>query len=432
MELIIILFLIVLNGILSMSEIAIISVKKSRLKHLAQEGHPQAALALEIAENPNRFFSTVQVGITLIGILTGAIGGLVLAAPLAEVLELLRVPNTIAHTIAFSIVVALITYLSLVIGELVPKRLGMAFAERISLLVSGPMHSFSQLAYPFVEVLTNSTDTVMRMLNVRTRKKLPVSEEEVRLMINEGAQMGVFEAAEKNIVEKVLNIGDSKVTALMQARNKLIWLDINVTDKELTDTILEHQYSYFPVCNGELDKILGVIRTDSFLAHRITQGDKPLNIKKILHKPLLIPENKKVLDTLELFKRSRIHLGIIVDEYGSIEGVITLTDILESIVGELPDINEQEDTQIKKRNSTSWHVDGLVSTVDFKDFFHIDELPDEDEELYNTVGGFIMNSLERIPAEGDTIDLENYAIQVADMDGHRVDKVIVEKLKITP
>lgn len=427
MELIIILVLIILNGILSMSEVAIISVKKSRLKHLADEGHPQAALALDIAENPNRFFSTIQVGITLIGILTGAFGGVALSEPLARLLRVIGVGSPLSDTIALGIVVVIITYLSLVIGELVPKRLGLSFAEKIVLFVAGPMAAFSKFAYPFIEFLTKSTDSAMRMLNIRTSKKLLVSEEEVRMLIQEGAQMGVFEAAEKNIVEKVLNIGDAKVTALMHARSKVIWLDINAKDQVIIDTVLTHQYSYFPVSNGELDNIIGVLRTDTFLADRIENKDKKLNLRKMLHKPLLIPENKKVLDTLELFKRMRIHQGIIIDEYGSVEGIITLTDILESIVGDLPDINEQEDSQIKKRSSTSWYVDGLVSTTDFKEYFEIEDLPEEDEEEYNTIAGLIMNTLERIPTTGDMIDIEGFTLEVADMDGARVDKIIVQK-----
>lgn len=427
MELIAILVLIVLNGLLSMSEIAIISAKKSKLKHMADEGNPQAALALEMAENPNRFFSTIQVGITLIGILTGAFGGVALSGPIAEILRVVGLNETLADTIAFTTVVILITYLSLVIGELVPKRLGMSFAERIALLMAGPMMTFSQVTKPFIDILTNSTDSVMKMLNIRTKKKLPVSEEEVRMLIQEGAQMGVFEAAEKNIVEKVLNIGDAKVTALMHARNKVVWLDIKASDEIITDTILKHQYSYFPVSNGELDNIIGVLRTDTFLADRIENKDKKLNLKKMLHKPLLIPETKKVLDTLELFKRMRIHQGIIIDEYGNVQGIITLTDILESIVGDLPDINEQEDAQIKKRADGSWYADGLVSIPDFKEFFKIDEMPDEEEDEYNTIGGFVMNTLERVPTAGDTIELDAYTIEVADMDGHRVDKVIVQR-----
>lgn len=427
MEFIIILFLIALNSILSMSEIAIISVKKSRLKHLADEGNPQAAIALEMAENPNRFFSTVQVGITLIGILTGAFSGVTLSAPFSRFLMFLHIPEAIATTLAFSIVIVIVTYLSLVIGELVPKRMGMTFAERIALIVAQPMLSFSQLAYPFIEVLTRSTDTVMRMLNIRTKKKLPVSEEEVRMLIKEGAQMGVFEAAEKNIVEKVLNIGDAKVTALMHARSKIIWLDINSSEHDITETVLKHQYSYFPVSDGELDNIIGILRTDAFLAERIENKGTPLNLKSMLHKPVLIPENKKVLDMLELFKRMRIHQGIIIDEYGTVEGIITLTDILESIVGDLPDVNEQEDTQIKKRSKNSWYVDGLVSTTDFKEYFELDDLPDEDDEIYNTIGGFLMNALERIPTTGDTVAIDGYTLEVADMDGARVDKIIVLK-----
>lgn len=428
MELVIIIILILLNGFLSMSEVALISTKKSRLKHLAEEGNKNAEIALQMAENPNRFFSTVQVGITLIGILTGAFGGLALSEPVSVFFYRIGIPPKAAESLGLALVVVGITYFSLVIGELVPKRLGMGFSDRVALLMAGPMFTLARVFHPFVEILTKSTDFVMHVLHIKTKKNLPVSEEEVRMLIQEGAQLGVFEAVEKNIVEKVLNIGDAKVTALMRARNKVMWLDVNASDTELTETILEHQYSYFPVSDGELDNIIGVLRTDSFLAETIEKKGKKLNIRQLLHKPLLIPENKKVLDALELFKRMRIHLGIIIDEYGNVQGIITLTDILESIVGDIPDINEQEDAQIIRRSKNTWYVDGLVSTAYFKDHFKIEEMPDEEEEEYNTIGGFVMNSLGRVPITGDKVTLNGYQIEVADMDGHRVDKVLVQKL----
>ncbi len=427
MELLLIFLLILLNGFLSMSEVALISVKKSKLKHLASEGNLSAEIALQMAENPNRFFSTVQVGITLIGILTGAISGVALSDPLSGMFRDLGLSAGIADSLGFSIVVVFVTYLSLVIGELVPKRLGMNFSERITLMVAGPMYNIARVFNPFIHILSESTDFIMDVFHLKAKKKLPVSEEEVRLLIQEGAQMGVFEAVEKNIVEKVLNIGDLKVTSLMRARNKVVWLDINDTDKEITDTVLENQYSYFPVAQEELDNIIGVLRTDSFLAETIEKKGKKLDLKSLLHKPLLIPENKKVLDALELFKRMRIHLGIIIDEYGNVQGILTLTDILESIVGDIPDINEQEEAQILRRNKNTWFVDGLVSTPDFKEYFKIHELPDEEEEIYNTIGGFVMNVLGRVPITGDKVEVNGYSLEVADMDGNRVDKIIVHK-----
>jgi len=427
MELLLIFTLILLNGFLSMAEVALISVKKSKLKHLASEGNLNAEIALQMAENPNRFFSTVQVGITLIGILTGAISGVALSAPLSGLFHSIGFSSTIADSFGFAIVVIFVTYLSLVIGELVPKRLGMNFSEKITLMVAGPMYNIAKIFNPFVNILTESTEFVMDFLHLKPKKKLPVSEEEIRLLIQEGAQMGVFEAIEKNIVEKVLNIGDAKVTSLMKARNKVVWLDINDSDKAITDTILENQYSYFPVSDGEMDNIIGVLRTDSFLAETIEKRGKKLQLKELLHKPLLIPENKKVLDALELFKRMRIHLGIIIDEYGNVQGILTLTDILESIVGDIPDINEQEDAQITRRNKNTWFVDGLVSTVDFKEYFKVHELPEEEEELYNTVGGFVMNALGRVPVTGDKVELNDYSLEVADMDGNRVDKLLIHK-----
>ena len=423
----VIFILIIFNGLLSMAEIAIISIKKSRLNQLIVEGNERAKLVLELVENPNHFFSTIQVGITLIGVFTGVFGGATLSAPLAYSLISLGLPESVSVPMAFIFIVVVITYLSLVIGELFPKRMGLHFSEKIALWISRPMKRLLVMFYPIVNILSLSTDFMFKLLQIEPSKNTQVSEEEVRLLIQEGAQMGVFEAVEKNIVEKVLNIGDAKVSSLMKARNKVVWLDINATPKELKDTILKHQYSYFPVSDGELDNIIGVLRTDSFLAETIEKGEKKHDLKSLLHKPLLIPENKKVLDALELFKRMRIHLGIILDEYGNVQGILTLTDILESIVGDIPDINEQEETQIIRRNKTTWFVDGLVSTVDFKEYFKIHEFPDEEEEQYNTIGGFVMNTLGRVPVTGDKVELNGYSLEVADMDGNRVDKLLIHK-----
>lgn len=427
MELLIIFTLIVLNGILSMAEIAIVSVKRSRFKYLKEQGDMRAGLVLDLTENPNTFFSTVQVGITLIGILTGALGGAVLSDPLSFLLIDLGVSVPLANSVALGFVVVSITLLSLIIGELVPKRLGFAFSEKLALFMSGPMYTLSRVFQPVVSVLSAVTDGILDLLQIHPKRNASVSEEEVRMLLQEGTTIGIFEKAEKNIVEKVLNIGDAKISTLMQSRSKVIYLDSNASYKEIKDTVLKHQYSYFPVAEGSLDNIVGVLRTDTFLAETILNGENS-SIQELWHKPLLIPENKKVLEALELFKRSRIHLGVIIDEYGSVQGIVTLTDILEAIVGDLPDMNEQKEEQIVRRGHGSWFVDGLVPTAEFKDYFHVQTLTQEEGE-YNTIGGAVMSELGRVPVAGDKIELEDLTVEVADMDGNRVDQLIVSRHK---
>jgi len=424
MTYLVIFILIIINGLLSMAEIAIISIKKSRLKHLIAQGNEQAKLLLEFVENPNHFFSTVQVGMTLIGVFTGVFGGATLSEPLAKAFMQLGMPHVAAMSFSLILVVVILTYLSLVIGELVPKRLGLQFSEKIALWISRPMNQLLSFFYPIVFILSASTDFIFRVLQIGPAKNTQVSEEEVRMLIKEGERVGIFETVEKNIVEQVLNIGDATVNSLMKSRNKITWLDINAPPNQIKDTVLKHQYSYFPVADGSIDNLVGILRTDTYLSELVDERrDVPL--KELLHVPLLIPENKKVLEALELFKKKRLHLGVIIDEYGNVEGIITLTDILEAIVGDIPDINEQQERMIIKRSEHSWLVDGLLPTAEFKKYFGVDHLPQEVDEDFNTIGGFIMSQLGKIPFSGDSVNLNGYRIEVVDMDGNRVDKIMI-------
>jgi len=426
MQYLVILFLISLNGLLSMIEFAFVSVPKTRLQKLAQDGNDFAVRALKIKENPNRFLSTIQVGITLIGIITGAIGGLELSLPAAQYLSNTGMSASLAEPLSFIFIVILITYLSLVFGELIPKRLGLNFSEKIILIFVSPMHKLSLIFYPVVTVLSKSTEFFLSLFQIKANKRQIINEDDVRILINETARLGIFDPAEKNIVEKVLDIKDTTVKSLMTTGNKVIWLDVNESIENINEIIKKYEYSYFPVCEGELDKIVGVIRTDSYLSASIGEN-KPKNIKPFMLKPLLIPENKKLLAALELFKRKRIHLGIIIDEYGNVEGIISLTDILEAIVGDIPDTNDLQTNQIIKRDTNSWFVDGLLSTSDFRDFFKIKNLGEGEDDDYHTIGGFVMDFLGRLPRVGDKILLAQYSIEVVDMDGNRVDKIMVRK-----
>lgn len=425
MEIFLILFLILLNGMLSMAEIAMISVKRSKLKQLFENGNKNAEMVLKLTENPNKLFSTIQVGITLIGILTGALSGVTLSAPFARYLSIVGLPAGVSTSVAFIIVVMLTTYVSIVIGELVPKRIGLQYSERISLIMAFPMHFISSLFSHVVSILSKSTDFILQILGIKHAKQTTVSGEEVKLLIQEGAQTGVFGKSERNILEQAINLADIKVNSLMTTRNKVVWIEENLPIKELKELVLANPYSYYPVYKKDIDNVKGIISYDAILTE-ILSSEKP-SIKQHIIKAPLIPENKKVFHVLELFKRTRIHTGLIVDEYGHIEGLVHISDILEALVGDLPEVNEKEDLKVVKRSKNSWFVEGLLSINDFKDNFEIDALPHEHTGGFNTVGGFVMDHLGRVPVSGDQLEIDEYKIEVADMDGNRVDKVIITK-----
>lgn len=425
MEILIVLLLIILNGILAMAEIAIISLRKHKLQQQAREGNKNAEAALELANNPNRFLSTIQVGITLVGIFAGAFGGATIAETLSEKLSTIPILDPYSDALGLFIVVAAISYLSLIIGELVPKRIALSNPERIALLVSRPMNLLSSIASPVVGLLSVSTDWVLRIIQIKPQGEVLISEEEVRLMIKEGARTGVFEITEKDIVERTFSLGDRKVASLMTSRKEIIWLDIDSTFKTIRSKIGKNPHSHYPVCRNTLDKVVGVIRTEDILTDFLV-GEK-MDIKKALRKPLFVPTNVPVLKVLELFKKSGIHFALVVDEYGSLQGLISLTDILEAIVGDIPHADELEEKEIVKRDENSWYVDGLVPIDELKDYFQLKKLPGEKTGTFHTVGGFIMQRLGKIPVTGDSFELDQYHFEVVDMDGNRVDKALIIK-----
>lgn len=426
MEIIVILLLILLNGIFAMVEIAVVSARKSRLQHLANEGNKNAQAALELANSPNRFLSTVQIGITLIGILAGAFGGATIAENLASYFETIPSLAPYSEAIGIAIVVTAITYLSLIIGELVPKRLALSNPEFIASLAAHPMGILSKVSAPLVYFLTISTDFILQVLQVKPKEEA-VSVEEIRMLIREGTRVGVFETAEKDIVERTLQLGDRKVNMLMTPRKEIVWLDIDGSFKAIRSRVAKHPHSHFPVCRNTLDKVLGVVRTEDILANFLIE--EKIDLRKFLHKPLFIPETTDGLKVLELFKKSGIHMALVVDEYGNVQGLISMTDILEAIVGDIPTIDELGEQEIRKRDDGSFLVDGLVPIDEFKEYFHINRLPGEKSGNYHTVGGFVMYKLGRIPTSGDSLELESLKLEVMDMDVNRVDKILVIPLK---
>ncbi len=431
MEIIVVLILIVLNGLFAMTEMAIVSSRKSKLQEMANKGSENAKIALELATSPNKLLSTSQIGITFIGIFAGAFGGEQLADKLSPLL--VKIPKLgiliadYSHGVSLFIVVTTITFASLIIGELVPKRIALNNPEAIARMLAAPMQALSKIASPLVSVLSFATDAILRVLGISENDEPDVSEEEVKLMIREGARAGVFNLSEKNIVERTFRLSDKKVAKLMTPISEVVWLNAKTPFEELRKIIEDTPHSHFPICKGGIDSIVGVVRTKDLLANFFV--DKKVNLTKIMHKPLYVPENTEALKVLELFKKSGIHMAIVVDEYGSVQGVLSLTDILEEIVGEITTVDEVEEKPIKKRADGSWFIDGLVSIDDFKEYFKIAKIGGESTGDFHTIGGFVMKKLDRVPVTGDMFEWRTYRFEVVDMDGNRVDKVLVTKIK---
>ncbi len=422
-EIIIIILLIIANGIFAMSEIAVVSSRKARLQQMAGEGSSGAETALDLANEPTPFLSTIQIGITLVGTLAGAFGGATIAENLALRFE--GVPALASHSQLFSIgiVVVGITYMTLVLGELVPKRVALSNPEKIASLVASPMSLLSKTASPLVFVLSLSTNLAMRLLRITPSNGPPVTEEEIKILIDQGTGAGVFEEAEKDMVERVFRLGDRRVASFMTPRSKIVWLDADDKPETIREKISGRSYSLFPVCEGDLDSVVGVVQAKDLLLY--ADGVEEFDLAGAILPPLFVPESMRGLKVLERFKETGIHLAIVVDEYGAVQGVVALTDILEAIVGDIPHIDEMTEPQMTRREDGSWLIDGMMPIDEFKDAFEIEKLPEEDGGLYQTLGGFVIIHFERIPSSGDHFDWGDLRFEVVDMDNNRVDKLLV-------
>lgn len=422
-EILIILFLIVLNGLLAMSETAVVSARHARLQYMTRSGNPGAQVALDMAQTPNRFLSTVQIGITLVGITAGALGGANIANELIEPLGNIPWLGRYARTVSLGLVVGITTFLSVVVGELVPKRIALANAERIAVLVARPMRALSVIATPIVRLLSLATDGVLALLQMEARADEEVSEDEIRVMVQQAAEADIIEDAERDMVERIFRLNDRPLQTMMTPRPKIVWLDINSSDEDIRDIVMSSNHTRFPVCDQELDHVLGVVHAKNLLSDCLKQ--QPLNLESVLQEPLFTPESMQALKSLERFKQTGIHMALLIDEYGAIEGLVTLIDILEAIVGDIPTSNEIRRPPIIQREDGSWLVDGLVSVEDFKQAFAIGTLPDE--AAYQTVAGFVVHMLGKLPGEGKHFGWGRLRFEVVDMDGHRVDKVLIEQ-----
>ena len=419
----VVIFLILLNGLFALSETSILASRKARLQQRANEGDSKALKALNLAENPNRFLPTVQVGITLIGVLTGAVGGVVFADSLAA--QMARIPVLVpyAHSASLAIVVILITFFSMLVGELVPKRLALHNAEKVAAQIAGIMSFISSLFSPVVWVLEKSSDLVLRMLGVKPSMDPPVTEEELLVQLDQGTQAGVFMEAEQDMVEGVLSLSDQRVNALMTPRNEIVWLDVNDPVEEIRRKVKESPFSRFPVAEDSLDSVLGVIKAKELLLAEIKSGN---DLREIVRPAIHIPETAFGSHALEMFRENQRELMLVVDEFGVVQGLVTLADILEEIVGSM----QGGPPQATQRKDGSWLLDGMLPNDEFKEIFNLRHLPDEEE--YETLGGFVMLQLGRIPQAADLFEWNGLCFEVMDMDDKRVDKVLVTNTPIHP
>lgn len=424
-EILIIFVLIVFNGVFAMSELAVVSSRKVRLQQWANEGRAPARVALDLAEAPNTFLSTVQVGITLIGILSGAFGGQNVSRALAEQIRQIDVLAPYSSALGLAIVVALITYGTLVLGELVPKRLALQNPERIATLVAPPMRTLSRLAYPVVQLLTLSTGAVLRLLGVPPTRNQPVTEEEIRMMLEEGTEAGVFEVDEQEMVESVFRLDDRRVRSLMTPHTELTWLDISDPPDQIREKLAASPHSAFPVCRDGLDNVLGTVHAKALL-NRMLAGE-PFDLEADLRPARFVPENATAADALDLFRSAEEPLALVIDEHGGIQGVVTEHDMLEAIVGALPSAQDDGEPQIVEREDGSWLVDGLLHLGALKELLGVRHLPDESRGGYQTLGGLVMDRLDTIPQVGQGFTWGAYTFEVVDMDGLRVDKVLITR-----
>lgn len=424
-EITIIVLLVLGNGLLAMAELAIVSVRKGRFRKLAEQGDVRARAALDLADAPNRFLSTVQVGITLIGILAGAFGGATLARAIAAGLQPFAAVAPYGEAIGIGAVVLGITLLSVVVGELVPKRIAMSNPLGTALALARPMRRLSLLANPIVRFLSFATDQVLRLFGVTSKSEPPVTEEEVRALIDQGQRAGVFFPTEKELVERALVLDTLRAGDLMTPRARIVWLNVADADDVNWRKIVTNAHSYFPVYDRHRDKVLGLVSVKALWANLALAGSAKL--KDLLVEPLFVPVSMSALKLLEAFKQSRKHVALVSDEFGTVQGLVTLVDVLEELVGDFPAYDEPRETGIVRREDGSWLVDGTLELEALKRLLAVNQLPGELDEEFQTLGGFVLTQLQRIPCEGDHFLASGFRFEVADMDGHRVDKVLIQR-----
>jgi putative hemolysin len=419
-EILIIFAIILVNAIFVLSEMAVASSRKARLQERLNDGDKRASTVLKLIEHPNLFLATVQIGITLVGVFLGAVGGARFADPLSGVVASVPALAPYADAVALGIVVIAITFVTMVLGELVPKRIALHNPERIASTLAGPMMVISRLFKPLVWLLGHMTDFVLRIMGVRPGNEPPVTEEEIQLLIDQGTQAGVFEEAEHDMVEGVFSLADQRVYSLMTPRPDIVWLDVEDSVDEIRAKLEQSNFSRFPVRQGSLDAIIGIVKARDLLVQSL--NNESIVLKNLLKPAFFVPETMYASKALEIFKEKGTDMLLVIDEFGALQGLLTINDILEEIVGAM----EIEEPQATQRQDGSWLLDGMLEVDEFKEIFDLPLLPHEDE--YETLSGFIMMSLGRLPQPTDRFEWHDLNFEVIDMDGRRVDKVLVTTL----
>ncbi|MDO8966376.1 hemolysin family protein [Algoriphagus sp.] len=425
MEFIIILLLVLLNGFFAMSELSLVSSRKFKLENAKRRGSSTAKTALELAENPTKFLSTVQIGITLIGILLGVYSGQNLTTDLAIALSNVEILAPYSKPVATALVVLLVTYLSIVLGELFPKRLGMAFPESIAMVVAKPMLLLSRVTAPFVWLLSISNDFLLTIFGIKHTSESKVSEEEIKAIIKESAEGGEITDIEQDIVERVFELGDRRINTLFTHRTELVYFNLTESWDEIRVKINTEKHSAYPVCqNNDLDNIVGMVLVKDLFAPGL---ERDFDIRKVSRKPLFINENSFAYQVMELFKKERMHYGIVIDEYGSTMGIVSMDDVLDALVGDASE-SDQEEYQITPRGENSWLVDGQYAIIDFVKYFDLNiQLKTKG---FTTVAGLMIHKSASIPEVGDKVLIENLQLEVVDKDGQRIDKILVTRLEV--
>jgi putative hemolysin len=423
-ELLFIAFLIAMNNLLAMTEAALLSVRKARLQQRVNEGDKKAGIVLKLVENPNQFLSVIQIGITLIDVLTGAVTGATIAVMLTRQFDKIPFLAPYSDSLGLAIGVLIITYFSIILGELVPKRLAIQNPEKIASRFAQPMLLLSRLLSPVVRFLSFSTNVTLRLIGIRPSSEPPVTEEEIHVLLDQGTQAGIFEEAEQDMVAGVFRLNDRRVYSLMTPRTEILWLDVRDTTDEILKKLAEGPYSRFPVCQGSLDNVLGIVKARELLTRSL--AGETIHLKECLSPALFIPETTFASRALEVFKESNKELILVIDEFGGVTGLLTINDVLEEIVGDI----ETGEPQVTQRQDGSWLLDGMLDIDEFKELFHLGILPNEGD--YETLAGFVMASLGKIPRAADQFEWEGLRFEVVDMDARRVDKVLVTTLPARP
>ena len=425
MEILIIFLLLAINGLFAMAEIAFVSSRKSSLHEMAKRGVKGAIIAIEQLREPEKFLSTVQVGISLVGVFAGAYGGIEFASKLSPFFEQFSFLKEYAFEIAFTVIVAMITYLSLVVGELLPKTIALNNPERITVYLAPLMKILAVIASPIIFFLSLSTKALMTLLRVKPNSTPPVSEQELKSLIEQGRQYGILEKKESEIMHSVFKLTDRSARQVMTPRHNIVWIDLSQDSTEVAGILLDNGFTKYPVCEGSLDKLIGILNVRDYLNRHLSGA--AIDLKNMLVHPVYVPENATALTILEKFKETKTYIAVIVDEYGSTEGLVTLHDLVETILGELPDITDFDSPGIVKRADGSMLIDGSMRIDDLSGELNPNPFLEIRQDDFSTLGGFVMFTLRKIPKTGEVIRFNGYQIEVADMDGKRVDKLIVSK-----